>query len=203
VVWYTSYNHRFEPLIAEAKHALDKGALGSLYHGRFFYGNGTVANLAGNWREQGMGIVEDLIPHLLDLLGYLCDGRGQKIVPWSLERQEAKTYDHCVLATADGRFVLESSFLSWKNDFSINLYGAEGSLHMKGLCKWGPSELVVYQRVRPSGVPHERRETKVGEDLTWRRDLEWFERQCETGRTTAENDWWISETIRAVTRLRA
>lgn len=200
VVWYTSYNHRFEPLIAEVKRELDKGTLGKLYHGRFFYGNGTVANLAGSWREKGWGVVEDLSPHLLDLVGYLCGERGQGIVAWTLERQEANTIDHCVLATADGRFVLESSFLSWKNDFAVDLYGSDGSLHMRGLCKWGPSELVVYQRVRPSGVPQERRETRVGEDLTWRRDLEYFEQQCAAGCTTADNDWWISEAIRAVSR---
>ncbi len=200
VAWYTAYNHRFEPLVAEVKRELDKGALGKLYHGRFFYGNGTVANLAGNWREKGLGVVEDLSPHLLDLLGFLCDGQGQRIEPWSLERQESGTFDHCVLATSDGRFVLESSFLSWKNDFAIDLYGSDGSLHMRGLCKWGPSELVVYQRVRPSGVPHERRETRTGKDPTWQRDLEYFEQQCKAGRTTADNDWWISETIRAVSR---
>ncbi len=195
VVWYTSYNHRFEPLIVLMKQELDKGTIGRVYHGRLYYGNGTVGNIIGSWRETGLGVLEDLGPHLLDLLGYLFDCVGLDVDAWSLESHESKRYDHAILATRDRRFIAEMSFLSWKNNFEVELYGEQGSMHLKGLCKWGPSELIIYERVRPSGVPRERRETDCGQDLSWQRDLEYFERFTELGETSMENDWWISRVI--------
>jgi predicted dehydrogenase len=198
VIWYTSYNHRFEPLIQTLKQELDKGTVGRIYHGRFYYGNGTVGNVAGSWREEGLGVVEDLGPHLLDLLGYLLGCANDDVEAWSLDRYEAATWDHAVLATADHRFVLEMSFLSWKNRFAVELHGDHGSLHLSGLCKWGPSELVVHQRVRPSGVPRERRETVSGPDVSWQRDIEYFERMASLGETSMHNDWWISRVLQGV-----
>lgn len=194
-VWYTSYNHRFEPLIEMLKQELDKGTVGRIYHGRFYYGNGTVGNIPGSWREDGLGVLEDLGPHLLDLVGYLFNCVGTDVTSWSLERHESKTFDHAILATADRRFVIEMSFLSWKNRFEIDLYGEHGSLHHRGLCKWGPTELIVHQRILPSGVPRERRESRTGQDATWQRDLEYFERMTTMGETSMENDWWISRVI--------
>src|SRR5205823_12099707 len=46
---YTAYNHRFEPLLVELKRQLDQGVIGEIYHGRLFYGNGTVKHVAGTW----------------------------------------------------------------------------------------------------------------------------------------------------------
>lgn len=194
-VWYTSYNHRFEPLIEMLKQELDKGTVGRIYHGRFYYGNGTVGNIPGSWREDGLGVLEDLGPHLLDLVGCLFNCVGTDVTTWSLERHEAKTFDHGILGTADRRFVIEMSFLSWKNRFEIDLYGEHGSLHLRGLCKWGLSELIVHHRILPSGVPRERRESSTGQDVTWQRDLEYFERMTTMGETSMENDWWISRVI--------
>ena len=194
-VWYTSYNHRFEPLIEMLKQELDKGTVGRIYHGRLFYGNGTVQNIRGSWREGGLGVLEDLGPHLLDLMGWLLTCVGTDVAAFSLERHEAKTFDHGILVTVDRRIVMEMSFLSWKNRFEIDLYGERGSLHLRGLCKWGPSELVVHQRVLPSGVPREHREGRTGQDVTWQRDLDYFEHMTAMGETSMENDWWISSVL--------
>lgn len=200
VIWYTSYNHRFEPLIEILKQELAKDTVGRIYHGRFYYGNGTVGNVSGSWRAEGLGVVEDLGPHLLDLLGYLTGCAGSDMEVWSLHKHESRAVDHAVLATTDRRFVLEMSLLSWKNHFEIELYGEHGSLHLTGLCKWGPSELIVRERVRPSGVPRERRQTVTGQDTTWQRDLDYFERLTALGQTSMGNDWWISRVILAAGR---
>ena len=40
-----------------------------------------------------------------------------------------------------------------------------------------------------------RRESRSGTDVTWQRDLEYFERLAATGETSLENDWWISRAI--------
>ena len=203
VVWYTSYNHRFEPLIVRLKQELDAGRVGQLYHGRLFYGNGTVGNVVGTWRDQGLGVLEDLGSHLLDLAGHLLGYAGQEFQAWSLERHESAAFDHGVLASAAGQgaLALEMSFVCWKNTFGIDLFGSAGSLHLHGLPKWGPSELIVRERVLPSGVPRERREAQPsGTDVTWQRDLEHFEALATGGgaATSMENDWWISRTLQSV-----
>ena len=198
VIWYTSYNHRFEPLILSLKRHLEAQSLGRIYHGRFFYGNGTVRNVIGTWREQGLGVLEDLGSHLLDLAGYLLGCQGTDFVAWHLQHHESASFDHAILASPDGRFVLEMTFLSWKNTFTIELFGERGSLHLHGLLKWGPSELILRERVFPSGVPEETREMAEGLDPTWQRDLEHFESLPATGCTSIENDWWISRTLQAV-----
>ena len=52
---YTAYNHRFEPLLVAFKEQMEAGAIGEVYHGRLFYGNGTVKHVAGTWRDHGLG----------------------------------------------------------------------------------------------------------------------------------------------------
>jgi hypothetical protein len=106
-----------------------------------------------------------------------------------------QSYDRAVLATDDGRIEIEASYLHWKNTFSIDLFGELGSLHVNGLRKWGTSELILRQRVLPSGVPHETREVSVGADLTWQADFEHFEAKVSAGTTSAENDSWISRVV--------
>jgi scyllo-inositol 2-dehydrogenase (NADP+) len=203
-VWYTSYNHRFEPLLVTLARHLDEGAIGHLYHGRMFYGNGTAGNVLGTWREEGRGVLEDLGSHLLDLAGHVLGYRDARFLPWSLQRNELATFDHAVLGSEDGRVVLEASYLCWKNTFTIDLFGECGSMHLNGLAKWGPSELIVRKRVFPSGVPHETVERVPGGiDPTWESDLAHFETLCEAGRTSAENDAWISSVLQAVAPARS
>jgi hypothetical protein len=124
--------------------------------------------------------------------------RGQQFMAWSLEHHEADSFDHCILGSADGRIVLEASYLSWKNTFSIDAFGSHGSLHVSGLQKWGPTELIVRERVLPSGVPRETRETALGgTDPTWQHDLAHFEDLCAApeATTSVDNDLWISRTL--------
>jgi len=201
---YTSYNHRFEPLIERMRSRLKAGAVGKLYRGRFFYGNGTVRHVAGSWREQGLGVVEDLGSHLLDLAAYLLDCRGDRFVPWSLGRHESTNFDHAVLASEDGRLVLEMSYLSWKNTFSIDLLGELGSLHVWGLPKWGAAQFVERRRVLPSGAPIETvQSAQPGVDVTWERDLAQFEAHVGRGETSFDNDYWISSTLQGVVGVAA
>src|SRR5207302_10180097 len=113
-----------------------------------------------------------------------------------LRSHESAAFDHCRLESADMNLLLEMSFLSWKNTFAIDLFGSAGSLHVQGLPKWGPSELVIRERVRPSGVPRERRgPLPGGADVTWQRDLQHFEGLVSGAVTSMENDWWVSRTL--------
>jgi predicted dehydrogenase len=197
--WYTAYNHRFEALIPRLKTHLDEGTIGRVYHGRLFYGNGTVRNVVGTWRDTGAGVVDDLLPHLLDLADHLLGCRGAQVLPWRVERHEARVPDHCVVALVAPRLMMETSFLSWRNTFTAEFFGERGSLHMHGLVKWGGSRLTLRRRVLPSGAPPEWTEERVGTDESWADEIAHFERASAAGVTSMENDWWIAESVRAVT----
>ena len=50
---YTAYNHRFEPMLAAFQEQVAAGTIGEVYHGRLFYGNGTVKHVAGHLARPG------------------------------------------------------------------------------------------------------------------------------------------------------
>ena len=199
VALYTAYNHRFEPLIVRFKERMDEGAIGDVYHGRLFYGNGTVQHVKGSWRDQGLSVVEDLGCHLFDLASYCFGGLGMEIVTVALQREETDASpDRALLVSRDGRVTFEMTYHAWRNTFALELYGSRGSIHCLGLRKWGGSELIVRERVFPSGRPHETRETDAGDDVTWAREIAHFEHLCAAGTTDLGNDRWIARTMRAL-----
>jgi len=198
---YTAYNHRFEPMLSALWEQVESGTIGEIYHGRLFYGNGTVKHVAGTWRDQGLGVISDLGCHLLDLLAFVGKGGGQggremRLV--AAQSIESKAPDRALIVSADGRFTLEVMYHAWRNSFAFELYGEKGSLHCFGLRKWGGSELIVRKRVFPSGRPEETRETDEGPDVTWERELEELERRCTSGTTDLATDWWIARTLRGL-----
>ena len=194
-IWYTAYNFRFEPHVLGLKRRLVSGEIGRVYRVRLFYGNGTAGNIAGTWRDAGYGVLEDMASHLIDLTGYVFGKAGCAFEVWDLRRHELKVPDHCVLATTDHEIVIECSFLSWKNRWRIEVTGERGSIEMNGLTKWGTSELIVRRRQFPSGPPDEVLEVVGGPDPTWGAELEHFESEVAAGRTSRDNDVWITRTV--------
>jgi scyllo-inositol 2-dehydrogenase (NADP+) len=172
IIVYTAYNHRFEPLVVRFRDHVRAGVLGEIYHGRLFYGNGTVQHVKGSWRDKGLSVVQ---------------------------REELdQSPDRALLISGDGRVTYEMTYHAWRNTFAMELYGSKGSIHLFGLRKWGGSELIVRERVLPSGMPRETRETDQGEDVTWALEMDHFERLCASGQTDWLADWWIAETVRRV-----
>ena len=196
-IWYTSYNFRFEPHVIALKRHLEGGTVGRVYRARMFYGNGTAGSIAGTWRDSRLGILEDMASHLIDLTGHVFGRFGAEFRVWERRGHELKGLDHCILATADRAVVIECSFLAWKNRWRIEVTGDRGALEMDGLTKWDGSELIVRRRRLPSGVPEETREAVPGPDQTWAGDLRHFESLAVEGRTSRDNDLWLSRTIEA------
>jgi scyllo-inositol 2-dehydrogenase (NADP+) len=197
-LWYTSYNHRFEPLIARLGQLLADGAVGKLDRVRMLYGNGTVRDWIGSWRESGGGVLEDLGCHLLDLCGFLLGHEHERYVLWDLRPVESGTFDYGLFGSADRRVVLEVGNVFWKNCFRIEAWGSAGSLHLEGLGKWGGATLIQRRRVLPSGVPGETREDQPAGDVTWQADLAEFERRVAAGESSLENDWRIAEALHSL-----
>ena len=195
---YTAYNHRFEPHIARLKSVLEGGGLGPLYLARFFYGNGTARDVRNSpWRDRGLGVVSDLGSHLLDMTLFLFGARETPGEVWSADRFENRAPDHVLLGYR-GKPVLEmeATLISWRNAFSLDVYGESGSAHIDCLCKWGPSTWTMRQRVLPSGRPKETVETLEQPDPTWVLEWDHFLELCRSGGNNLDNDLWIAEKIR-------
>jgi predicted dehydrogenase len=199
-IWYTSYNHRFEPLVTRLKARLDDGVIGKLDRARLLYGNGTVRDWVGTWRERGTGVLEDLGCHLLDLAGWLLGRADEVWTLWDARAVESATWDYALFASTDRRVVMECGTVFWKNRFEIDVYGSGGSLHLVGLNKWGGATLVQDVRVLPSGRPTETVETTSGEDVSWRLDLTEFERRVAARESGGEGDARIGTALASLAR---
>lgn len=196
---YTAYNHRFEPHIAKMRNIIDSKVLGDLYLIRIFYGNGTAQLVkASDWRDQGLGVISDLAPHLLDTLAFFLGPADMQQLALRTSSFETKAPDYAVIQSQlNGVEVqLEMSLCSWRNSFYCDVIGEKGSAHITSLCKWGPSSLVVRNRVLPAGIPQEEVEIIEMSDPTWELEHEYFFKQISNGAITdLSNDSWIQRIL--------
>jgi predicted dehydrogenase len=150
---YTAYNHRFEPHLIGLKRVIEQKTLGRVYLARFFYGNGTARDVHNSpWRDKGLGVFSDLGSHLLDMALFLFGPTDASGKIWTANHFENKAPDHVLFGFEDKPTLeMEATLLSWRNTFSLDVYGELGSAHIHCLCKWGPSTLTIRKRILPSG----------------------------------------------------
>ena len=180
---YVAYNHRFEPHIAAAKEILDSGELGDPYTVSLSYGNGTAELVRlSEWRDTGMGVIADLGSHLLDIVDFWWGLDGQHMDFIDARKVENRAFDYAAFRMNGVPNVWgEATLLSWRNDFRCDIQGSEGSLHISGLCKWGPTSLTVRNRIHPSGRPDERTTVLVQPDPTWQAEDNHFMKLISAG----------------------
>ena len=199
VTLYTAYNHRFEPNIVKLKRLLDMKKFGKIYSCSMFYGNGTVQNVRQSyWQDSGTGVIENLMVHLIDLVVYLFNEKPNfKLM--QARCFETKYFDHAIMGCNDTiLYQLESTYISWKNSFTISIIGEKGSVHISGLSKWGNSFILERERVYPSGSPLEDLNMTDGSDKTWALEWQFFKYLCENKKTNIENDIYINSIIQGV-----
>lgn len=196
-VCYTAYNHRFEPHFVRMKQTIDSGRLGRIYCARMFYGNGTARLVRDSaWRDQGAGVLPDLGSHLLDTALFWFGKPVTEFIVHSSNRFENCAPDHVTFgASGDPVLQMETTLLSWRNDFYADVIAERGSAHIQSLCKWGPSTFTVRDRKLPSGRPDEDSVTLVQPDPTWELEYRHFKRLCENGGSNIENDIWINDVL--------
>lgn len=194
-IWYTSYNHRFEPNIIKIKQLLSKNTIGSLYYAKFVYSFGNIQERLGTWRETEYGVLEEIAPHIIDFANLFFGYKGKDFEPWIARKVESNIFDHWVFSTNDKKVIFETSSVSWKYVFSIDIYGQLGSIHMNSLKKWGGSELIIRKRILPSGVPTEKKELSQGPDMTWKEDFKFFEKMMLNKNTTLDSDLSTSQAL--------
>ncbi len=187
VVCYTAYNHRFEPHFMRVRDLLASGELGRIYRCRMFYGNGTARLVRESaWRDRGAGVLPDLASHLLDTAEFWFGPQGPDYRVTSVNCFENSAPDHVVIAndSVSPRLEFEMTLLQWRNHFTCDILAEKGSVHIRSLCKWGPSIFTKRTRVLPSGRPPEEEITLVQDDPTWALEYAHFKTLCASGATT-------------------
>jgi predicted dehydrogenase len=199
-VCYTAYNHRFEPHYVRMRDTLASGVLGAVYHCRMFYGNGTARLVRDSaWRDTGAGVLPDLGSHLLDTANFWF---GELTAPFeviSARAFENRAPDHVVIGSREARpqLELEMTLLSWRNHFTCDIFAERGSVHIRSLCKWGPSTFTLRTRVLPSGRPTEDNVTLEQADPTWDLEYAHFKALCtKPAPADLSRDLWLQRTLR-------
>jgi predicted dehydrogenase len=200
LVCYTAYNHRFEPHFVRTKEVIASGELGEIYRCRMFYGNGTARLVRDSaWRDRGAGVLPDLASHLLDTATFWFGSVGDGFEVTSASCFENRAPDHVVLANEALRpkMELEMTLLQWRNHFTCDILAQKGSLHIRSLCKWGPSSFTRRTRVLPSGHPPEESVVLLSEDPTWAAEHAHFRELCAAPPPAdLSQDLWLNRTIR-------
>lgn len=173
---YVAYNHRFEPHWRTTRNLIENERIGKIYKLNLFYGNGTAELVKSSlWRDKDLGVIPDLASHLFDLVDFWFGLSQYDIQVLSVNKFENNAYDNAVFRLVGSpEVILEISLLSWRNNFRAELVGSEGSINLDCLCKWGPSQLTIRNRKRPSGKPDEEISTLVCPDPTWEAEYHHF-----------------------------
>ena len=151
LVFYSAYNHRFEPHFVNIKKIIDSKIIGKIYYCHIFYGNGTARLVRNNkWRDKGLGIIQDLGPHLMDTIKFWFN-KNLNFKTIFKNKFENRSSDHAILFSKKDKFFvkLEMSLCMWKNTLRCDIIGSKGSIHLDSLCKWGPSTLRILKRKLP------------------------------------------------------
>ena len=166
-----------------------------------FYGNGTAMDVKNSpWRDTGLGALSDLGSHMLDLSLWFFGNAPREFKLWAGNRFENKAYDHILFGAAGNPMLeFEGTMVSWRNTFTLDIFGEHGSVHVFCLCKWGPSTFTLRKRVRPSGRPEEQVETIEMKDPTWALEYDHFKKLCATGASNLDNDLWIKSALEDLT----
>ena len=177
IILYVAYNHRFEPNLIKVKKYLDKKKIGKIYYCKIFYGNGTARLVKkSDWRDKGNGVLSDLGSHLIDLLFYWFDDYKFNFKKIGFFNYENKSSDNASIFSTNRKInvFLDMSLTSWKNEFTCEIVGSKGSLHVYNLCKWTDSIFYFRKRVLPSGVPKEKKIIEKKGDPTWLEEQKYF-----------------------------
>jgi predicted dehydrogenase len=159
------YNHRYYPAIAKA-HELYRGeAIGRLLYLRCTYGHGGRPGYEQEWRSHpeisGGGELLDQGVHALDLFrwfaGEFCEAAAFVATSyWPIAPVEDNVF--AMLRTREGVIAqLHASWTRWKNKFSFEITGEQGSLMVEGLGRsYGHERLIWQVRSKTGGAPEEK-----------------------------------------------
>lgn len=172
---YVSYNHVYDEGVESFISHLKKK---KIYYLDFKYMNGAAINVKLNkWRDTGSGVIYDLLPHLIHIVLNIGLNVNSKNFSLNIQKNfENKSPDFANIQLHQKNFMakFDTSYISWKNTFTLNAYSKYFSIHLNGLKKWGKSSIVIYKRKFPSGVPQKKEMFFTGKDLSFRKETKLF-----------------------------
>lgn len=194
---YTAYNHRFEPHIVNIKKFLQKKTIGEIYNVKIYYGNGTAKLWHNSWRsKEKFSILHDLGSHVLDIVLFLFERLPNRYSLNIAKKNELPCYDFMQFTSRDTVSLSASlSIINWQNYFYLDILGSKGSIHLNGLCKWGPSVLKINKRVLPSGFPIQKINKIKMKDPTWAIEEKYFRKISKNKFNNLNNDILINKSI--------
>ena len=177
----TGFNHRFHPALSKAKKLFDHGAIGTLLSLRARYGHGGRLGMEKEWRASktlcGGGELLDQGIHIIDLMQWF-GGEWREVYGslntsfWPMEVEDNALVIGKMRSGADALFHV--SWTQWKNLFSFELFGSQGSLHIQGLGgSYGQETLEHIERNPKGAKPKVKMFSYPEEDISWQ--LEWQE----------------------------
>jgi|GEM_PF-4874213 len=184
LILHIGFNLRYDEGIQKAKILIDEGKIGKPYFFKCTYVNGSVKTNNNN-----VGALLDMGIHTI----YLAQIFMGKVEPLASALQR---FEYDITDRDDNGFVLlksnpmigsiHFSLVRWKNSFTLEITGSEGSIIVESLTKWGTQKTIFHERVYPSGVPQEK-VYKFSGDKTWETECQRFY-NCISNQDTSKNN---------------
>ena len=174
------FNHRYHPALAKAYDLFQAGAIGDIINIRARYGHGGRPGYENEWRGNpelaGGGELTDQGVHIADLIHWFAGLPAEafaylQTAIWPIQPLEDNGFG--LFRFGNGAIAsFHTSWTQWKNLFSFEIYGQQGSLTVEGLGKsYGIERLTIAYRQPEGGVPDLEDLVFDLPDTSW--ELEW------------------------------
>ena len=187
------FNHRYHPSIIKAREIISSGKLGELMFIRGRYGHGGRVGYDKEWRslpEKGGGELLDQGPHLIDIsrliLGDFVEQSGFiHTYFWDMTVDDNA---FMILKTKEEKCAfLHVSCTEWKNMFSMEIYGKDGKLDLKGLGgSYGIEKIIHYEMQPEMGPPPSKKWVFDEKDSSWEKELNNFVYNIQNNDTSSK-----------------
>jgi len=188
------FNHRYHPAVSRAHNLLAQGTIGDVIHVRARYGHGGRPGYEHEWRadpaQAGGGELLDQGIHIADLFNWFLGLPSEafawlQTAVWPIQPLEDSAFG--MFRYSDGTVAsLHTSWTQWKNLFSFEIFGREGSLAIEGLGgSYGTERLITAFRRPTGGSPTMNEQQFPGPDLSWQSEWADF-----VGAVTEARPYW-------------
>jgi predicted dehydrogenase len=170
VVLKTGYNLRFDNGVEKIKEILKKKMIGEIYFSKIEYVNGAAKS-----NTNDIGCLRDLGSHIVNLFQFFFPGKI-RINYFENTSYESIKEDNGYLSLniKNVSCLAHHSFVRWKNNFYLEIFGKKGFITLNSLPKWGLQLLTIGKRKYPSGKPQLNSIYFRNKDLSWEKELRYF-----------------------------
>lgn len=184
------FNHRYHPALMRAHELYRQGFIGDIINIRARYGHGGRPGYEKEWRGSkalaGGGELTDQGVHVLDLIHWFA-GQPQDVfgflqtAVWPLDPLEDSAF--ALLRWNSGAIAqFHTTWTQWKNLFSFEVFGKQGSLVVEGLGRsYGQETLTVSRRRPQGGAPWQEKTAYDEEDISWAAEWDDFVKAIDSG----------------------